>query len=170
MTTGIVFLPFLGILLDTLIRSYAGEEAEEASNTSLRIIEVEYFFAFLVILFAAVPSMPLNAVDLSFTPRAMLGRSAQPVATVGNSRTTYGGGISFAAAPVSVNVPVFWYVVMSFSAGFNRAVMEAVPVAVDYRGYLGELRDASIDDPELQHEINDFYRDCFVEARLCRGQ
>ena len=31
--TGIVFLPFLGILLDTIIRSYAGEDAEEAGGT-----------------------------------------------------------------------------------------------------------------------------------------
>lgn len=163
--TGIVFLPFLGILLDTLIRSYAGEDAEEASNTTLRIIEVEFFFAFLVIIFAAMPAAPLNAIDLSFTPRAVLGTPAQPVATVNNSRTTYGGGISFAGAPASVNVPVFWYLVMSFSSGFNRAVMEGVPVTVDYRGYIDELRDAKIDDPELRYEINDFYRDCFVEAR-----
>ena len=48
--TGIVFLPFLGILLDTIIRSYAGEDAEEAGNTTLRIVEVEFFVAFFVIL------------------------------------------------------------------------------------------------------------------------
>ena len=163
--TGIVFLPFLGIFLDTIIRSYAGEDAEEAGNTTLRIVEVEFFVAFFVILIAAVPATPLNAVDLSYTPRAVIGTPAQPVATVSNSRTTYGGGLSFKAAPVSVNVPVFWFAVMSFSSGFNRAVMEAVPVTLDFRGYVDELRDASIDDPKLQREINDFFRDCFVEAR-----
>ena len=163
--TGIVFLPFLGILLDTIIRSYAGEDAEEAGNTTLRIVEVEFFVAFFVILIAAVPATPLNAVDLSFTPRAVIGTPAQPVATVNNSRTTYGGGISFNAAPVAVNVPVFWYAVISFSSGFNRAVMESVPPTLDFRGYADELRDASIQDPQLQHEINDFFRDCFIEAR-----
>ena len=163
--TGIVFLPFLGILLDTIIRSYAGEDAEEAGNTTLRIVELEFFVAFFVILIAAVPATPLNAVDLSFTPRALLGTPAQPVATVNFSRTTYGGGVSFNGAPEHVNVPVFWFSVMSFSSGFNRAVMESVPPALDYRGYIDELQDAAIEDPRLQHEINDFYRDCFVEAR-----
>ena len=163
--TGIVFLPFLGILLDTIIRAYANEEAEEASTTTLRILEVEFFVAFFVILIAAVPAMPINAVDLSFTPRAVIGTPAQPVATVGNSRTTYGGGISFTGAPVSVDVPVFWLAVMGFSSGFNRAVMEDVPATIDYRGYVDDLRDATIKDPELRHEINDFFRDCFVEAR-----
>ena len=163
--TGIVFLPFLGILLDTIIRAYASEEAEEAGNTTLRIVEVEFFVAFFVILIAAVPATPLNAVDLSFTPRAVMGTSAQAVATVNNSRTTYGGGLSFNDTPLTVKVPVFWFAVMSFSSGFNRAVMEAVPSTLDFRGYVNALRDASIEDPKLQHEINDFFRDCFVEAR-----
>ena len=74
--TGIVFLPFLGILLDTIIRSYAGEDAEEAGNTTLRIVEVEFFVAFFVILIAAVPATSVNAVDLSFTPRAVIGTPA----------------------------------------------------------------------------------------------
>jgi len=163
--TGIVFLPFLGILLDTIIRSYTGEDAEEVDNTTLRIVEVEFFAAFFVILIAAVPATPLNTVDLFFTPRAVIGTPAQPVATVNNSRTTYGWNISFNAAPVSVNVPVFWFAVMSFSSWFNRAVMEAVPPALDFRGYVNELRDVSIEDHKLQHAINDFFRNCFVDAR-----
>ncbi|MEE8058257.1 MAG: conjugal transfer protein TraG N-terminal domain-containing protein [Pseudomonadales bacterium] len=163
--TGMVFLPFVGILLDTIIRSYAGEDAEEAGNTTLRIIEVEVFVAFFVIMIAAVPATPLNAVDLSFTPRAVIGSPAQPVATVNNSQTTFGGGISFAGTPATVTVPVFWYAVMSFSSGFNRAVMDDVPPTLDLRGYVDALRDSRIEDPALQHEINDFFRDCFVEAR-----
>ena len=163
--TGIVFLPFLGILLDTIIRSYAGEDAEEAGNTTLRIVEVEFFVAFFVILIAAVPAIPLNAVDLSFTPRAMIGTAAQPVATVNDSQTTYGSGISFNAAPVAVEVPAFWFAVMSFSSGFNRAVMDDVPLTLNFRGYVDELRDASVADPGLRHEIYDFFRDCFIEAR-----
>ena len=76
--TGIVFLPFLGLLIDTIIRSYAGEDAEEAGNTTLRILEVEIFTAFFVVMIAAVTAYPINAVDLSFTPRAVIGTPAQP--------------------------------------------------------------------------------------------
>lgn len=163
--TGIVFLPFIGLLLDTVTRSYAGEEAEEAGNSTLRILEVEIFVAFFVIVIAAVPAMPLNAVDLSFTPRAIIGNPAQPVETVGNNPTTYGGAISFNDLPESVDVPVFWFAVMSFSSGFTRAVMEDVPPTLDFRGYVDELRESRIDDPEIQREVNDFFRDCFTEAR-----
>ncbi|MDA1370267.1 MAG: conjugal transfer protein TraG N-terminal domain-containing protein [Proteobacteria bacterium] len=163
--TGMVFLPFLGILIDSIISAYAKEEGEEAGNTTLRLIEVEFFVAFFVILIAAVPATPLNAVDLSFTPRAMIGTAGQPVATVNNSQTTYGGNSSFNLSPVSVDVPVFWFAVMSFSSGFNRAVMENVPPTLNLRSYIEELHVAKIEDLKLQHEINDFFRDCFIEAR-----
>ena len=163
--TGIVFLPFLGMLIDTVIRAYAAEESEDASNTTLRTMEVEIFIAFFVIIVAAVPAIPLNAVDLSFTPRSILGTSAQPVATVNNSRTTYGGGLSFASTPVSVDIPAFWMLVMGFSSGFNRAVMESVPPSRDFRRYADQLQDARINNPALRHEVNDFVRDCFIEAR-----
>ena len=147
--TGLVFLPLLGLLVDTIMRSYASEDSEEAGNTTLRILEVEFFVIFFVMMMAAVPVVPLNAIDLSFTPRAIIGSPAQPIATVGQSQTTYGGGISFIGVPDTVDVPVFWFAVMSFSAGFNRAVMEAVPTMADLRGYAYTLRDSRIDDPSL---------------------
>ena len=81
-----------------------------------------------------------------------------------NSLTTYGSS-AFLSAPHSVDVPVFWLAVMGFSSGFNRAVMEAVPPAIDLRQYVYALRDARIQDPRLIREVNDFYRDCFTEAR-----
>lgn len=163
--TGIVFLPFLGIVISTVIDTYKNEESEEAGNTSLRILEIEFFVAFSVIALAAVPALPFSATNLSFTPKALIGHPAQTAVTAANSNSTYGGSISFTNYPNTVDVPLFWYAVMNFTAGFNRAVMEDVPVALDLREYANELRDIRIDDPELKAELNDFYRDCYVEAR-----
>ncbi|MEJ2445020.1 MAG: conjugal transfer protein TraG N-terminal domain-containing protein [Exilibacterium sp.] len=163
--TGIVFLPFLGILLDTAIKTYAGEDGEDAGNTSLRMIESEFFVAFFVVMLTGVPALPLSAADLSFTPKALIGNAGQPVASVDDSQTTYGGTLSFVDYPNQVDLPVFWYAVLSFASGFNRAVMEDVPVAIDLREYANQLRTAKISDPALQAELNDFFRDCFIEAR-----
>lgn len=163
--TGIVFLPFLGIIISTVIDTYKNEEPEEVGNTSLRILEIEFFVAFSVIALAAVPVLPFSATDLSFTPKALIGHPAQTTVTADDSNSRYGGSISFTDYPNTVNVPVFWYVVLNFSAGFNRAVMEDIPIALDLREYANELRDIRIDDPELRAELNDFYRDCYIEAR-----
>jgi hypothetical protein len=163
--TGIIYLPFIGILIDTVIRSYASEDAEDAGNTTLRIIEVEFFMAFFVAMIAIVPAIPLAAANLSFTPQALIGTPAQPNATAANSQSTYGGTISFVDYPNSVDLPVWWFLVLSFNSGFNRAVMEDVPPALNLREYTSDLRELKISDPEVQNELNDFFRDCFVEAR-----
>lgn len=163
--TGVVFLPFIGILIDTVTSTYSNEDVEEAGNTSLRIMEVEFFTTFFVVMLAGVPAVPLSASDLSFTPRAALVDPSPSTVTPDDSQSTYGGSISFSEYPNRVDVPVFWYLVLGFTSGFNRAVMEDVPPAINLREYANDLRELSIDDPALQAEINDFFRDCFIEAR-----
>lgn len=163
--TGIVFLPFIGIVIDTVIETYTREDAEQAGNTSLRVMEIEFFVAFLVVMMTGVPAVPLSASDLSFTPRAIIGAPNQPTVTPEDSQSTYGGTISFVDYPNNVDLPVFWYVMLGFTSGFNRAVMDDVPPTLDLREYANDLRELRIDDPELQAEINDFFRDCFIEAR-----
>lgn len=163
--TGIVFLPFIGIVVDTVITAYKNEEGEEAATTSLRIMEVEFFVAFFVVMMTGVPAIPLSATELSFTPRAILGTPADMDATPGNSGSTYGGTISFVNYPNQVEVPIFWYMTLGFTAGFNRAVMDDVPGVLDLREYAEHLRELHIDDPAVQAELNDFFRDCFIEAR-----
>jgi hypothetical protein len=163
--TGIVFLPFLGMLLDAVVDSYTAEEPESAGATSLRTMEVQIFIGFFVVMMTGVPGIPLTASDLSYTPKAVIGTPAQPVETPANNPTTYGGTYSFAGYPNNVDLPVFWYLVLSFAAGFNRAIMEDLPAAVDLREYTHRLRDIRLNDPAVQNEVNDFFRDCFVEAR-----
>ena len=159
------FLPFIGIILDTVVKTYSSEDVEEAGNTSIRLLEVEFFIAFFVVMISGVPAIPLVANNLSFTPKALIGHPAQSTVTPANSQTTYGGSISFTGYPNKVDVPVFWYMVLGFSSGFNRAVMEDVPATLDLREYANGLRDIKISDPAIQNELNDFYRDCFTEAR-----
>lgn len=163
--TGIVFLPFIGMVVDTVISAYANEDGEEAANTTLRILEVEFFVAFFVVMMTGVPAVPLSASELSFTPRAVLGTPADIDVSPSDSGSTYGGTISFVDYPNTVDVPVFWYMTMGFTAGFNRAVMDDVPGILDLREYTERLRELHIDDPALQAELNDFFRDCFIEAR-----
>lgn len=163
--TGIVYLPFIGIVMDTVISVYRNEDAEEAGNTSLRVLEVDFFIAFFVLMIAASPVIPLSSTELSYTPRAVIGNPNPETSTPAASRSTYGSNISFVDYPNRVDVPVFWYAVMSFTTGFNRAIIEDIPPSLDLREYANDLRELNIDDPVVQAEINDFFRDCYIEAR-----
>ena len=68
--TGIVYLPFLGILIDNWREPAQGGEVGHASGLSLRRMEIELFIALLVVVLAGQPAAltPLNAATLSYSP------------------------------------------------------------------------------------------------------
>lgn len=162
--TGMVFLPFLGILLDNFVNSYTREEDLAAGATSLRGLEIEFFLAFFVVMLAGNPIMPLKATEISYTPQALLTGISPAVATPANSHSTF-GVVSFQGGPDRVDIPLWWYGVLKFMGGFNRAITEAVPPLANIREYTLQLDTVAIEDPALKREADAFYRDCFVEAR-----
>ena len=85
--TGIVFLPFLGILIDNWREPAEGGEFGTVTGLSLRRMELEMFIALLVVVLAGQPAAltPLNAVALSYTPPPTLIDPTPPTATVAAS-------------------------------------------------------------------------------------
>ena len=164
--TGIVYLPFLGILIDHWKASAEGGEAGSTAGLSLRRIEIDLFMALLVVVLAGQPAAltPLNAGTLSYQPPARLGDPSPPVATVASPQSTFGVS-GFTGSPSTVNVPVWWYAVIAVSAGVNHAVVEGLPAAGDLRTYEQQARLATIADPRLRQEVSDFFADCYVPAR-----
>ena len=55
-STGIVYLPFLGILIDNWREPAQGGEVGHASGLSLRRMEIELFIALLVVVLAGQPA------------------------------------------------------------------------------------------------------------------
>ncbi len=90
--TGIVYLPFLGILIDNWREPAQGGEVGHASGLSLRRMEIDLFMALLVVVLAGQPATlaPLNAGTLSYTPPPTLLDAAPATATVADSQSTYG--------------------------------------------------------------------------------
>jgi hypothetical protein len=164
--SGLLFLPFVGMIVDHYIEYRKTAEDSDGSGQALRGLEVELILALFVIVLAGSPSVPLQATEVSYTPRAMFpGIDPDPErATPDESGVTFGGA-AFSAFPDTVQVPYFWSLVMAMSSALNRAVMDAVPTTKSVRAYTEILRTASIDDPQLKQEVNEFSRDCFVKAR-----
>ncbi len=164
--TGIVFLPFLGILIDNWREPAEGGEFGSVTGLSLRRMELELFIALLVVVLAGQPAAltPLNATTLNYTPPPTLIAPTQPTATVAAPQSTY-GSTGFTGSPGTVNIPVWWYAVMSMTSGFNHAVVEGLPISADMRTYEQQARLATIADPRLRQEVSDFFSQCYVPAR-----
>lgn len=168
--TGLILLPFIGIVLDHYITYRKGFEDGDAEELTLRGLEVELILAIFVVMLAGSPMVPLDAEELVYTPPALVPAviadpeaEEEPV-TPGDSNTTF-GETGFNNYPDSVKVPPLYYAINRLSAGFNHGAMEVAPAGKDLRYYTERLRLASIEDPELRQEANDFFRDCFAPAR-----
>jgi hypothetical protein len=164
--TGIVFLPFLGILIDSWREPAEGGQFGSVTGLSLRRMEIELFLALLVVVLAGQPAAltPLNASTLSYAPRATLRDASPPTATVDASQSTFGTA-GFTGSPATVNIPVWWYAVLAMSSGINHAVIDGLPAASDLRTYEQQARLATIVDPQLRQEVSDFFSECYVPAR-----
>ena len=164
--TGIVFLPFLGILIDNWREPAEGSESATASGLSLRRMEIELFIALLVVVLAGQPAAltPLDSGTLRYTPPPTLTDPAPVPATPGAPRSTFGAA-GFTGSPSTVNLPVWWYAVLAMASGLNHAVVEGLPSVADLRTYEQQARLATIADPRLRREVSDFFSQCYVPAR-----
>lgn len=164
--TGIVYLPFLGILIDNWREPAEGGEFGTVTGLSLRRMEIELFLALLVVVLAGQPAAltALNASTLSYTPPPTLTNPNPVPATVAASQSTYGSS-GFSGSAATVNLPIWWYAVVATSSGINHAVIAGLPSAADMRTYEQQARLATIADPRLRQEVSRFFSECYIPAR-----
>ncbi len=162
--TGLLLLPFIGIVVDHLINYKNGVEAGDAEELATKGVVSELLIACLVIMFCGVPYMEFEATEVVFTPPAMNDTFVLTSYHVNSLESTFGTAQSFGNYPISVNVPVFWWGVHNVSAGLTHAVMAGFPATLDMRKYIESLKRVNIENPELRKEVGDFRRDCYTKA------
>ena len=164
--TGLIYLPFLAIVIDTWRTPAVESGSQAAAPISLRHMEVQLLGALVVVVIAAQPTplTPLRANELSYRPPPSVADPNPPVATPVSSDSTF-GAFGFDNAPASVNLPIWWYSVLSMTSGINHAIVAGMPHPSVLRDTVQTARLATIEDPLLRREIVAFHSDCYVPAR-----
>lgn len=164
--TGIVFVPFLGMIFEVVMEPMTQMFAGEASITSLRRLEVRFIMAMIVIALAAQPSIPLKTNELVFSPicNPISGEKITKNITTDNDQSVF-VKTTFLANSREVRVPVWWYAVMSFSSGLNTALKNSLPCEADRRQKFIETKESIIKDPLLFDDLGRFYEQCYQKAR-----
>lgn len=164
--TGLVYLPFLVMLLDYWKDSAATAEITHASQSSLRLLELEIFIAMFVIVLAAQPVglTSIRAHAVAYTPPPTLNNPDPERVDFTTHDSTFGKS-GFENAPHKVYTPVWWYAVMSVSSGITHAIVEGLPRASEIRQAVQLARLAKIEPAALQEQVQKFYTDCYTPAR-----
>jgi len=160
-TTGLAYLPFIGMLLRNVVQPMYKQDVKEASLTSLRSIELDIACMLTVVVLATQPLITLDFAGLSYT-KACSGTAA---VAAGSTGTTYDTAFSTATlGGSSAQVPVWWYGVLALSAGFDDAVIASLPCSSDLRLLSYSVQNARVKDPQLRRQVQLFMNDCYSYA------
>ncbi len=161
--TGIVFLPFIGMVVRNFTRSATSQDGGDGTATSVRLMEIDIALALSVVVLAAQPIQPLLPSTLAYHPPC-----TETVATVGASGTTYDTTLGAAGVTVggegAVNVPLWWYGVMAFAGGANHALIGGFSCVEDLRAVSQAARSVSFENLDARREYDRFASECYLPA------
>ncbi len=159
--TGIVYLPFLGMILRNFTKNYAENVTHHAGPASLRSMEVELIVIILIILFAVAPCIPIDARAVSYTPQC--GVNKDQTVYPGGTGTTYDKAFSLPQG--DIRVPMWWYAVIAISEGMTSASTTVIACAPNLRKMITQVDMAQVIDPEIKQELQDFESMCYRPSR-----
>jgi hypothetical protein len=159
--TGLVFVPFITMLVQHLAEPYQSQEAKEAYLISLRRVEINFLGMVLVVVFACQPFFYLSPAHLQFELNCNE-QAAHIIHTPGNTGTTYDQAFP---TPTETRVPIWWYVVMSISQGITSEAKAKLGCQPKLREMITQVDLTQITDPTLRSEVTQFQQQCFIPAR-----
>ncbi len=164
--TGVVYLPFLGILLDNWREPAADASIGPAAETSLRRMELQLFTALLVVVLAAQPASltAFHANAIQYTPAPTLSDPEPDPVDLRVNDSTF-GVVGFADHDALVETPGWWYAVLAISSGLNHAVIEGLPRGSEIRQATQFAQMVTLQDPTLRREVAQFHHDCYIPSR-----
>jgi hypothetical protein len=157
--TGLVYLPFVELVVKNFAKPYVAQGANGAAETSIRMMEMDLIAMFTVAALAGAPMITLKIGDLGHTTPC-----GGPSVTGANTRTTYDQAFAAIGGQTAI-VPVWWYGVLAIASGINEAVIASVPCTADIRTLDYRLDNTRIQDPELRRQVQLFANDCWLPAR-----
>lgn len=165
--TGIVFLPFLGMLLDVWRESFVDGGDSGAATRGIRTLEIEVYLALTVIVMAAVPNSltTLSPTNVQYNSTGTVVTATQTNTGASDGTFTSAFGVMNGA---SANVPPWWYLVMRLTSGINQAFMTGIARGtplVGMRQLQEQAKLVGISNPTVRAEAQRYYNECYVPAR-----
>jgi len=159
-----LFALALGAIIVSEWMDARSQGADEGNKGVLSVLRVEnrIYVAYLVILFACVPLLPLDITQLKFDST----RSKECGVNVAAPEQTGWGKALDGIGNQSGKVPVWWALVHVISKGITASATAAIPCYFDVRGLVMEVDESRIPDKALAAEVNDFTKQCYDEAHL----
>lgn len=162
--TGLVFVPFLGMLFRNVMQPLQSQQPGLAADVSLRRLEIDVISALVVILLAGQPLIELRPQELVMPKVCNLPSQQDKFETtyIGFDEDTLYKEAVFVAPSSVAKVPIWWYGVMAISSGVVQAAKVSMPCLGDMLTPTYFLKSQLFNlSPDLKEEVVSFINKCY---------
>ncbi len=162
---GLIYIPFITAVYQSWKAPVvSAQRSHPAALVSLKQMQWSIYPMLLMVLFAGVPLITLDLVDLKYPTLICEGETTEEVSG-GVTGTTFDKMDDFVAVDGAVSVPIIWYLGMAIMNGTSRAAIASVPCFEDISGLDYKLRNLTLDHEPLRKEFTRFANECFVPVK-----
>lgn len=160
--SGLIFLPFLGMIIRNFIESSQTQYVSSASFTTLRQIEIDLLIMLTVMVLAGQPLVSLDSEELKFVNLCVTTEKGmgEQLVTAQNDRSLYRQ--MALKEHKATKVPLWWYGVMAVSGGITHTAKRGIPCVSLIHQVQYLINTVHISDPILQSDIRLFVEECYL--------
>ena len=158
--SGLIYLPLLFIVWRNWSQTARSQEAKSAAPVSLRRMEQDVIVLFFTIKIAFLPAVSVTADDIYYNSPLMSEEITGSTPDIPYSTAEDG-------SPESIKMPILWWVVHQASTSFVQLFVAGVNSFGEptHRRAIGLALDyAQLNDLQLQAELQQFDRNCYLPA------
>lgn len=162
--TGIVFIPFVGIILNAFLSAYGSQEPGQAAFATIRALEINILSSLIVIIIAAQPIVKVEVGALEFVRVCVGSKFVDRKEQIPDLRPEVGLGRIRMSEFEQVKLPAWWFGVLSISHGITHAAKKGLPCLDDIRQLRIAVHTHVFKDIDTINELMLFGNQCYLKA------
>lgn len=162
--TGIVFIPFIGIIVNHVIQSRkAGDDEGSAAVQSVKRIETDILVTLFTLLVVVIPVSDVSLSEMRYVRPALNCKLQAEEINGTNTETTTDYALDTLGGE-SGKAPVWWAIMHMLSKSVTSAAIAGIPCSYDIASIEINIANETIKDPSVRRELQQFIQDCYRPA------
>ena len=164
--TGIAYLPFAALILSGLHNAALQSSTGSVGLQALRLTELRLYIAFVIVLFAVVPTVPVQPRTLVYAEQSCVLSRGELQRSMREERPGErdAGYEALRLDGGGARVPLWWWWLNSIGQGLTAAAINSIPCHIDLRQFSVDIAANTVRSPHLREELERFHRECWRPA------
>lgn len=163
-STGIAYVPFAALIASGVRATYTRMSSRVWPIAALYFIEWRLYTAFFVVAFVLVPSVGVSQQEMIHASNSCTLTRSDVKREKAQSKHKEVRFEEVRMNDQTIKVPLWWWLLNNVGQGLTAVGINALPCKIDSRQLAAELFEVAAKNPELNHEMQRFQKECWHKA------